>query len=154
MTRIEIANLEEPAHAGALIEILDSYARGPGGQNEPLSPETRASLATRLREHPGARVLLAFEDERAVGVAVCITTFSTFAAKPALNVHDLAVLPGFQGRGIGRALLAEVESVARARGCCKVSLEVHDTNEGAKRLYRELGFGPWDPTTLSLYKLV
>lgn len=151
-SRIEIANLDNPADAGALVEILDSFARGPGGQNESLSAFARDNLVRGLREHPGATVFFVLVDDRPVGAAVCMLTFSTFAAKTAINVHDLSVLPEFRGNGLGRALLAEVEAFARSRGYCKVTLEVHDSNDGAKKFYRELGFGPWDRPTLSLYK--
>jgi ribosomal protein S18 acetylase RimI-like enzyme len=62
------------------------------------------------------------------------------------------VRPDSQNQGIGRALLDEVEVRARLLGCCKMTLEVHDTNEGAKRLYRKFGFGPWDLPTLFVSK--
>lgn len=149
---IEAANLENPAQAKALVEIIDSYSRGPGGQSAPLSDRARSTLGRGLAEHPSATVLLAFVESDPVGTAVCLWGFSTFAGMPSVNIHDLAVLPAFQRRGIGRALIAEVERRARERGCCKITLEVHDTNEGAKGLYQSLGFGPWDPPTLFVAK--
>jgi len=149
---VKVADLTNPDQAGALVEIIDSYARGPGGQNAPLSAYARAHLVSGLAAHPGAVVLLAFADTQPVGTAVCISSFSTFAGKASVNIHDFAVLPSFRGRGIGRALLDEVESQARERGCCKITLEVHETNDGAKRLYRSAGFGPWDVATLFVTK--
>jgi ribosomal protein S18 acetylase RimI-like enzyme len=149
---IREANLEDDQQAAALVEIIDAYARGPGGQGAPLSDEARAQLAQGLHQHPMAMVLLAFVDGRAVGTAVCVWSFSTFAGKPSINIHDFAVLPEHRGQGIGRALLYEVERRARERGCCKVTLEVHDTNEGAKRLYESFGFGPWEVPTLFVSK--
>jgi ribosomal protein S18 acetylase RimI-like enzyme len=150
--RIEEANLDDPDDASAVVEIIDSYARGPGGQNAPLADHAQCNLVKGLAEHPMATVFLAFVDDRAVGVAVCVWSFSTFAGKPSVNVHDLAVLPGFQNQGIGRSLLDKVEQEARDRGCCKVTLEVHDSNSGAKRLYRNSGFESWDPVTLFVSK--
>jgi ribosomal protein S18 acetylase RimI-like enzyme len=149
---IRDADLTDAAHGASLVAIIDSYARGAGGQGAPLEDEARATMVRGLGAHPSAFALLAFVADHAVGAAVCVWTYSTFAARPALNVHDLAVLPDFQGRGVGRALLAEVEARARARGCCKLTLEVHDTNERAKRLYRQIGFGPWDVPTLFVTK--
>ncbi len=149
---IREARLQDPGEGAALVEIIDSYARGPGGQGAPLSAEARATLVSGLLAHPATMTLLAFAGERAVGAAVCIWGFSTFAGRPMLNVHDLAVLPDCQGRGIGRRLLAEVERRARERGCCKLTLEVHATNAGAKRLYQRVGFGPWDSPTLFVSK--
>jgi GNAT superfamily N-acetyltransferase len=142
MTDVREADLGDSADAGALVEIVDSYARGPGGQGAPLSSEARLSLAKGLREHPAAFALLAFDGARAVGAAVCFVGFSTFAGKPFVNLHDLAVLPGHQGRGVGSRLLEAVEQRARSLGACKVTLEVVDANRGAQRLYARRGFGP------------
>ena len=141
------ADLGDPEHARALVEIIDCYAREPGGQNAPLSAHARARLAPGLRAHPAAFALLAFDGSRAVGAAVCVWGFSTFSGCPSLNVHDLAVLPTHRGCGVGRLLLEEAERRARARGSSKLTLEVHATNEGAIRLYRRFGFGSWDTPT-------
>jgi ribosomal protein S18 acetylase RimI-like enzyme len=84
---------------------------------------------------------LAWLAGRAVGVAVCFTGFSTFTAKPLVNIHDLAVTSGCQGRGVGRRLLEAVEAKALSFGCGKLTLEVREDNTGAQRLYRRLGFG-------------
>ncbi|MFI5316874.1 MAG: GNAT family N-acetyltransferase [Myxococcota bacterium] len=142
MIEIREADLSHSADAEALVEIVDAYARGPSGQNAPLAAAARAALPKGLREHPAAFALLAFDAGRPVGAAVCFFGFSTFAGKPLLNIHDLAVLASHRGRGIGGRLLAEVERRASARGCCKITLEVLDSNAGARRLYERSGFGP------------
>ena len=85
-------------------------------------------------------VLLAFDGDEPVGIATCFFGFSTFAARPLLNVHDLAVVPARRGDGIGRALLAEAEARARAAGCCKLTLEVQDDNHRARAVYARFGF--------------
>ena len=120
---------------------------------------TRRSPLTRApRSHPGcARIRRRSRcsrgsDGAAVGAAVCVWGFSTFTGCPSLNVHDLAVLPEHRGCGVGRLLLEEVERRARARGSSKLTLEVHASNEGAMRLYRRFGFGPWDAPTLFVTK--
>lgn len=151
---VRLADLEDGAQANAVVRLIDSYARGPGGQNAPLSNEARENLAAGLRGNASALVLLATVDDEAVGCAVCVWGFSTFAGRPSVNLHDFAVAPEHRGRGVGSRLLAELERRARERGCCKVTLEVHDSNEGAKRLYRRTGFGPWDEPTLFVTKLL
>lgn len=145
---IRDADLDDPRDTDALFAILDSYARGPGGQNAPLTDEARKALAPGLRAHPQTFALLAIDGDAPVGAAVCFIGFSTFAGRPFLNVHDLAVLPEQRGRGLGRALLEEAERRARARGCCKMTLEVNESNTGAQRLYRAFGFAGWEERTL------
>ena len=150
--RVVEADLDDPEHAQALVDLIDSYARDSGGQLAPLTPEARANLVPGLRRHPSALALLAAGDGDFAGAAVCFWGFSTFAGKPLLNIHDLVVFPQYQGRGIGSEFLDEAERLARQRDCCKLTLEVHDTNSNAKRLYERVGFGPWSPATLYVAK--
>ncbi|HTO09314.1 MAG TPA: GNAT family N-acetyltransferase [Myxococcota bacterium] len=141
MIQIREADLSREDDARALVEIVDSYARGPGGQNAPLSAAARARLPQGLRAHPAAFALLAFDGGRPVGVAVCFVGFSTFHGQPLVNIHDLAVLPDHRARGIGSRLLEAVEQRARTLGACRVTLEVGDSNHRARRLYERHGFG-------------
>lgn len=105
-----------------LVGILDSYASDPVGGGEPLTTEVRARLAVGLQNHPTTLILLALMSDCPVGVAICFLGFSTFKARPLLNVHDLAVIPEWRGKGIGRALLAAAEARAVDTGCCKLNL--------------------------------
>ena len=102
MTRVIPADLGDPGHAAALVDLLDEYARSPTGGGTPLSAFARENLAAQLRARSNIHVLLAFEGERAIGLANCIEGFSTFACRPLLNIHDLAVTGERRGRGVGR----------------------------------------------------
>ena len=134
------ANLADVRDTAGIIDVLNSYAADPKGGGRPLSADVKGRLIAVLREHPTTLVLLAVVDGEPVGVAVCFLGISTFRARPLLNVHDLAVLPEFRGRGVGRALLGAVEDHARHRGCCKLTLEVQDDNTPARTLYQRFGF--------------
>ncbi len=150
--RVRQAQLKEESEVEKLFEILDAYARGPGGQSAPLSDLARKNLGPGLRAHPNAFVLFGELDRRVVGAAVCVWSYSTFAGRPSVNLHDLSVLPEAQGRGVGSALLEALEVRARGRGCAKITLEVHDSNLEAKRLYARFGFEGWAPPTLFVSK--
>jgi ribosomal protein S18 acetylase RimI-like enzyme len=142
MTTVQVrrANLDAAADAAAIILLLNAYATDPRGGGKPLPDDVRARLASGLRATSGARVWLAFDGAEAVGVCVGFLGYSTFRARPLLNIHDLAVLPGHRGRGIGRSLLAAAEAQALAEGCCKLTLEVQEDNTPARRLYESFGF--------------
>jgi len=139
-TLVRRADLANPDDTAAVVDVLDSYARDPAGGGHPLSDDVRARLPSALRVHPTAVVLLAFVDGEAAGVAVCFLGFSTFQARPLLNIHDLAVVPARRGQGIGRALLEAVEAEAARHGCCRLTLEVQDENQRARRVYDRFGF--------------
>ncbi len=55
-------------------------------------------------------------------------------------VQFLGVLPEFQGRAIGSAILAWFETTARAAGERNLWIAVSDFNPGARRLYERHGF--------------
>lgn len=134
------ADLDQPDDGQRIVELLDMYAREPVGQAAPLPEDVCRRLVDGLRNHPTTLVLLAMEDQDAVGIAVCFFGFSTFAAQPLLNIHDLAVRPDVRGRGVGRSLLQAAQQHAKEQGCCKLTLEVREDNHGAQRLYRDFGF--------------
>lgn len=143
MTAVNVvrADLDDPVHAAAIVDLLDAYARDPMGGEQPLSADVREGLVAGLRETPAARVWLARDDDAFLGIVVAFANFSTFAAKPRWNVHDVAVVPAARGRGVGRALLEQVLADATAAGATAVSLEVREDNAPARKLYASLGFG-------------
>lgn len=140
---IVAVDLNNAAHAQALVALLDHYASDPMGGSTPLSAQTRAELIPRLREQPGYVAFLAYSEGQAVGLINCFQGFSTFAARPLLNIHDVAVHEKHRGAGVGRALLAAAETAARARGCCKITLEVLSNNTPAIAAYDRAGFEPY-----------
>lgn len=65
----------------------------------------------------------------------------TVRAKPGdLYVQYIGVVPEVQGSGVGTALLAEGEAIARKKGLMRYTLYVAANNDGARRLYKRLGF--------------
>jgi ribosomal-protein-alanine N-acetyltransferase len=56
------------------------------------------------------------------------------------EIANLAVSPDAWGRGIGRALLDAALEEGRRRDVSAVYLEVRDSNDRARRLYRSRGF--------------
>ncbi|HKP95682.1 MAG TPA: GNAT family N-acetyltransferase [Fibrobacteria bacterium] len=144
--RVSRADLENPDHQAAILALVDMYARDPVGGGKPLPDAVRAALIPGLKAHPTTVVFLAHvaaqaaRAPQAVGVAVCFRGVSTFAARPLLNIHDLAVRPEFRGRGVGRSLLEAAERYAAGEGCCKLTLEVLARNAPARKLYHAFGF--------------
>ena len=134
------ANLDDPVHQKTVISLVDAYSQDEMGDGAPLRDEVRQRLIPALRLHPTTLILIAYKSEQPVGIAVCFRGFSTFAARPLMNIHDLSVLPGHRGEGIGQRLLQAVEEKARELGCCKLTLEVQEKNKRARKTYEAAGF--------------
>lgn len=98
--------------------------------SSPWSPE---GLREEL-ENNQAKFLVAEFDNQAVGYIgvqeICGEAYVT----------NLAVLPDFRKKGIGRALLAKAAEGAKSRGCAFITLEVRKSNIPAISLYSSMGF--------------
>lgn len=55
-------------------------------------------------------------------------------------ISDLWVSPAHQGLGIGSALISNTLREMRAEGLKRARIDTHAANEGAIRLYKDLGF--------------
>ena len=142
------ADYGNEAHAKALVSLLDAYARDVAGGAEPLSDFAKTNLIEALAARPQAYSVLAFDGEAPIGLVNCIEGFSTFACKPLVNVHDVAVLAAYRGQGIAEKMLDECEAIARERGAIKMTLEVLSGNDRAMNLYKRLGYAGYqlDPS--------
>lgn len=142
MFKVEIveADLDRPEHQHAVLELTDAYAKDPMGNGKPLSDEVRCALIPGLRQHPTTVIFLAYQGSNAIGIANCFIGFSTFAARPIINISDLAVLSGHREQCVGRRLLEAVERKAREIGCCKLTIEVQENNHRARHVYEAFGF--------------
>ena len=127
-----------------LIKALATYERAP---DEVIATE-RGLTEVLFGENPGAEVLLAFENQRAVGFAVFFHNFSTWLGRPGLYLEDLFVRPEDRGKGYGRALLVHLAKIARERGCGRMEWAVLDWNEPAIKFYRKLGANPMHEWTV------
>jgi GNAT superfamily N-acetyltransferase len=133
--RIEAAG---PADAGVLLRLIRELARFEKLEDRVLADEAliRAELAS---SRPVIEGLMAWRGEEAVGYALYFHNFSTFLARRGLYLEDLYVTPALRGKGIGRALLARLASIARQRECGRFEWAVLDWNQGAIDFYRSLG---------------
>ena len=134
------ADLNNATHAAALLELLNIYAQDEMGGGQPLSDYANDNLITELNKRPDALIILAFDNELPVGLINCFEGFSTFQCKPLINIHDVIVRAEYRGQGIARQMIDKVEDYARAKGCCKLTLEVLQGNKAAQAAYTKAGF--------------
>ncbi len=136
-------------HARDLVLLLDAYATDVMGGGIPLTDLVKKTLVSELSKRSFALSLLAYVDGKPAGLLNAFEGFSTFAAKPLLNIHDVIVFSEFRGKKISQRLLEAIESNAYERGCCKITLEVLSGNQIAQRAYKNFGFKGYslDPST-------
>ena len=85
-----------------------------------------------------ANAITLIDEEKAKPTAYATLLFNTGTSLARL--YSLAVDPGWQGKGIGRALMQATEETALARGYVTMRLEVRADGERARALYESQGY--------------
>ncbi|SNR66245.1 GNAT family N-acetyltransferase [Puniceibacterium sediminis] len=128
---------------------------------ETVSPRDPQAVGLLEQSHALMRKMFAPEDNHFLGLdALCVPAISLYLAAyggqavgcVALmraegygEVKSFFVDPGARGRGVGQALLAHLEGVARGEGLTWLRLETGTGLDAAARLYRSRGFLPSGP---------
>ena len=142
MIEIRTVDWSVPAHAQGVLEMVKAYALE-ATAGEGLSAEAQARLIPALRQRADYVGVLAFAAQRPVGLINAFEGFSTFMARPLLNVHDVYVDGAVRGQSIAGRMLEHLQGLAIARGCGKLTLEVLEHNHPAVSSYRRFGFQPY-----------
>ncbi|MFI7194590.1 GNAT family N-acetyltransferase [Nocardia nova] len=88
---------------------------------------------------PAVFAHVATVDARVAGCAIWFLNYSTWTGKHGIYLEDLYVRPEARGRGLGKALLAELAREAVAHGYTRVDWSVLDWNTPSIEFYRGLG---------------
>ena len=104
----------------------------PRRSTSPPSISATAELETLARRFPGTLVI-DYANEP-------VGTVRVDRDDHAAGIYGFAVLPEFQGRGIGRQVLSSLARDLEAEGVAEIGLEVSVTNDSALRLYLSCGF--------------
>lgn len=125
-----------PADAAAIEALYRDLV--PGDANIRVAADHVAALETDPHNH-----LLCADHEG----HVCGTAFLTLCLDPMYGgdqpygvVENIVVLASRRGRGVGRALLSELEAIARAAHCTKLMLLSSATRTQAHAFFRRAGF--------------
>jgi ribosomal protein S18 acetylase RimI-like enzyme len=134
------AEIENVAHQNAIVFLLNEYAKDLQGYKRSLPENVLDELIPEMKKIPTAKTFLAAIGDQYVGMSICFLGFSTFYARPIINIHDFTVLKEYRGKGIGKRLVDAIELKAKKLNCCKLTLEVQEKNVNAIKLYEKCGF--------------
>jgi GNAT superfamily N-acetyltransferase len=96
-------------------------------------------------------VWLASTPERVVaGACVVCHAISTSRGSIVAKLDDVTIAAGWQGRGVGTAMLEALAAHLRARGVGRIDTACHRDNAGAWRFYERLGYRPLDEERLAV----
>ena len=128
-----------PAHASdvpTLKTLIHEFAEF---ERLPVAASEAGLLRDGFGEFPKFRVVMAEWEGQAAGYALFFDYYSSFEGRAGLFLEDIYVRDQYRGKGIGKALLARVASVAREQNCFGVRWQVLDWNTPAIQFYKDLG---------------
>lgn len=109
---------------------------------------TEELLKEWLFEKKKAEVIFACEEGKEIGFALFFHNFSTFLGRAGLYLEDLYILPGYRGKGYGKATLKKLAQIAVSRGLGRLEWWCLDWNTPSIGFYRSLGAEPMDDWTV------
>ena len=97
------------------------------------TPWTRDMILSEMKE-PLSHFFVAFSAGEMIGY------YGFLHILDELHILNVAVHPDHQGKGVGKALMADLKERAAALSARAITLEVRESNLAAKRLYERVGF--------------
>ena len=127
----------------ALIPRFVDFTLPPWRRRHECIEGIRQDLLRHLEDQPANSYLFVAEnaDGDRVGFIHLQRTADFFTGRSNCHISDLAVAPAYEGRGVGKALLAHAEAWAREHHCQMVTLAVFPGNARARALYEATGYG-------------
>lgn len=98
------------------------------------TPWSREAFESEMTENDLAHYLVVSYGKRLVAYA------GAWLILDEAHVTNVAVLPKYRGKGIGKLLLTALITYLKAKGADRMTLEVRKSNEVAKKLYKKFGF--------------
>jgi GNAT superfamily N-acetyltransferase len=137
----------EPADVPRILELIKELADYERSLDQ-VSATTHELSAALFAEQPAVFAHVAEVDDIVVGFAIWFVNFSTWLGKHGIYLEDLYVTPAVRGRGVGKALLAELAATCVRRGYGRLEWWVLDWNESAIGFYRSIGAEPMSEWTV------
>ena len=137
-------DFENAEHITLFSSLMNHYAGSEMGGGGAISAEAMRRSVHYFQNSSSAVAFAATNAQaNAVGLLNAFESFSTFAGRPIFNIHDIVVHESSRGQGIAQHLLSALEDHARQHGYVKLTLEVLQGNDIAKRAYEKYGFEPY-----------
>lgn len=127
----------QPEDQAALDLVMQVISDGPADR------EKAAAQIARIADDPQKYLLLAEDTETGTLCGSLLgVIFEDICGdcRPILLVENVAVLPEYQGKGVGRAMFAEIERWAKEQNCHYEILVSGMQRTGAHKFYQALDF--------------
>jgi GNAT superfamily N-acetyltransferase len=130
-----------PALESDLPAVLQLYAQPDIDDGDVLALPDATRIWERMASYPNYKLYVAVQGTQVVGTfALLIMDNLGHLGAPSAIVEDVAVDPGVQGQGIGKALMRHAMALAAECGCYKLALSSNLKRDKAHAFYDSLDF--------------
>jgi GNAT superfamily N-acetyltransferase len=136
-----------PGEAGLVLALVRELAEYEKLLHEVEATEAMLDAAL-FGESPVLFCEIAEWQGEPAGFAVWFVNFSTFSGRPGIYLEDLFVRPAQRGKGIGKALLAQLARQCVTNGWSRLQWAVLDWNTPSIEFYKSLGAELMDEWTV------
>lgn len=120
-------SIDDAIQVGDLLQVVSSFQ---------LSPLEAQNAAKKFIGQHGTHAFVAVKGGQIIGYGSVIGFVRVRGGRSAV-IEDMVVAKKFQGKGVGKRILAELIKSAQVEGCFKVSLE---SSDNARTFYLAAGF--------------
>ncbi|WP_155987794.1 GNAT family N-acetyltransferase [Gorillibacterium massiliense] len=121
------------------------------GSETPITSDM-VSKMTKADDYLDGGMIILYHGDIPVGLVRCAD--DDFEGATIMNIGPLAIIPEYQGHGLGRGLLRAALAFARNQGYNRTVLCVNADNERAKALYLQEGFKQVEAVACYQYDLL
>ncbi|CAB4951291.1 unannotated protein [freshwater metagenome] len=119
-------------------------------ETEPIESSTELVWSRLVNSEPEIQGLVVEDDGRIIGITHFHYQLSTWTHTWHCYLEDLYVDKESRGKGVARALINEVKTLATDKGCSELFWITRSTNETARKLYDKVA----TPTDFVRYELI
>jgi mycothiol synthase len=119
------------------------------GHETPITPEMVSKTMSKADQIEGGSLILYHHDQP---VGIIRGSHDDYEDAPIMNIGPIAIIPEYQGNGLGRGLLRYLLHFAKGKSYQRTILCVNAENDTAKRLYIQEGYHQVEAVTCYIYR--
>ena len=121
-----------------MLDMFDEFYHSPGVLHAVPKSHFERTLNEVYSGSPFIDCYIFEQDGKAVGYGQLSLTYSNEAGGICVWIEEIYVRPAFQGKGLGSEFLNFVKN--EYKNAARLRLEIEPDNDGARKLYRRMGF--------------
>lgn len=123
---------------GVMLDMFDEFYHSPGVMHAVPKSHFERTLNEVYSGSPFIDCYIFEQDGKAAGYGQLSLTYSNEAGGICVWLEEIYVRPAFQGNGLGSEFLNFVKT--EYKNAARLRLEIEPDNDGARKLYKRMGF--------------